>query len=328
MGPPLAYLIVICVWATTPLAIKFSSEYYAPLTAAALRFMLASAVACCLIALFHGGSSLKRANWRPYLVASLGIFPNMPLVYLSTNYISSGLISVMLATSPFLMGALSIVLLRHNPFTPLRVLGLLVAMAGLLVITRDQLALSTSAWVGIALMLGSTLMFSLSNVLLKCLDTSEIDPLEQSLGAMVFALPGLLLCWYGFEGTAPELILNRSTWAIVYLACVASIVGFMAFYYVLRTLPIELVGLVPLITPALAMTLGALFAGEAVSASLKIGSVLILLGLAIYELLPGLARSRSVVVGASAGTAKHQQSAANDQADTQDGGQIRYGTPN
>ena len=328
MGPPLAYLVVICVWATTPLGIKLSSEYYAPLTAAAMRFVLASAVACCLIALFHGGSSLKRVNWKPYLVASLGIFPNMPLVYLATDYISSGLVSVMLATSPFVMGALSIVLLKHNPFTPLRVLGLLVAMTGLLVITRDKLALSSNAWIGIVLMLGSTLMFSVSNVLLKCLDTSAIDPLEQSLGAMVFALPGLLVCWYGFEGAAPSISLNRSTWAVIYLACVASIIGFMAFYYVLRTLPIELVGLVPLITPALAMTLGVLFAGEAVSPSLQIGSVLILVGLAVYELLPGIVRRRSVVVGARAGAAKHQQPAADHQADAQHGGQVRYGTPN
>lgn len=328
MGPPLAYLVVICVWATTPLAIKLSSEYYAPLTAVAMRFVFASAVACCLIALFHGGSSLKRANWKPYLVASLGIFPNMPLVYLATDYISSGLVSVMLATSPFVMGALSIVLLKHNPFTPLRVLGLLVAMTGLLVITRDQLALSSHAWVGIALMLGSTLVFSLSNVLLKCLDTSAIDPLEQSLGAMVFALPGLLLCWYRFDGAVPSISLNHSTWAIVYLACVASIVGFMAFYYVLRTLPIELVGLVPLITPGLAMMLGVLFAGEVVSVSLQIGSVLILLGLSVYEVLPGIARRRSVVVSAGARAAQHQQAATNHQADPQHGGQVRYGAPN
>ncbi len=308
MGPPLAYLVVIAVWATTPLAIKLSSEYYAPMAAASLRFLLACAIACCLIALFRGGSSLKRTHWKAYLVASLGIFPNMPLVYMATGYISSGLVSVMMATAPFIMGALSIFVLRQNPFTPLRMLGLVVALAGLLVITANQFALDADAWRGILLMLGSTFTFSLSNVLLKRMDTSTIDPLEQSLGAMIFALPGLLLCWQVSDGNVPQIALNSATWAVVYLAAVASIVGFMAFYYVLRTLPFELVGLVPLITPALAMTLGVLYAGEMVDDALKLGSLMILLGLAIYEVVPGLLKRRrmSVVVSGCAGTAQHQ----------------------
>ncbi|WP_372763660.1 DMT family transporter [Litorivivens sp.] len=308
MGPPLAYLIVIAVWATTPLAIKLSSEYFAPMAAASLRFLLACAIACCLIALFRGGSSLKRTHWKAYLVASLGIFPNMPLVYMATGYISSGLVSVMMATAPFIMGALSIFVLRQNPFTPLRMLGLVVALAGLLVITANQFALDADAWRGILLMLGSTFTFSLSNVLLKRMDTSTIDPLEQSLGAMIFALPGLLLCWQVSDGNVPKIAPNSATWAVVYLAVVASIVGFMAFYYVLRTLPFELVGLVPLITPALAMTLGVLYAGEMVDDALKLGSLMILLGLAIYEVVPGLLKRRrmSVVVSGCAGTAQHQ----------------------
>lgn len=308
MGPPLAYLVVIAVWATTPLAIKLSSEYYAPMAAASLRFLLACAIACCLIALFRGGSSLKRTHWKAYLVASLGIFPNMPLVYMATGYISSGLVSVMMATAPFIMGALSIFVLRQNPFTPLRMLGLVVALAGLLVITANQFALDADAWRGILLMLGSTFTFSLSNVLLKRMDTSTIDPLEQSLGAMIFALPGLLLCWQVSDGNVPKIAPNSATWAVVYLAVVASIVGFMAFYYVLRTLPFELVGLVPLITPALAMTLGVLYAGEMVDDALKLGSLMILLGLAIYEVVPGLLKRRrmSVVVSGCAGTAQHQ----------------------
>ena len=313
MGPPLAYLIVIAVWATTPLAIKISSEYYAPLTAAAMRFALASLIACSLVALFHGGSGLKRRHWKAYAIASLSIFPNMPLVYSATAYISSGLISVILATSPFVMGLLSIVILKSNPFTPLRLLGLGIALAGLTVIVGRQISLGGDAWIGVLLMFASTLVFSLSNVLLKQLDTHAIDPLEQSLGAMTFALPGLVLCFVLSEQSVPPLVMNQSAWAIAYLAGVGSILGYMAFYYVLRTMPFELVGLVPLITPALAMTLGVVVAGELVSDSLKHGSLLILIGLAVYELLPPLMqkwRRRSIVVGPCAGSAQNQQAAA------------------
>ena len=196
---------------------------------------------------------------------------------------------------------------------PLRLLGLGIALAGLTLIVGRQISLGGDAWIGVLLMFASTLVFSLSNVLLKQLDTHAIDPLEQSLGAMTFALPGLVLCFALSEQSVPPLVMNQSAWAIVYLAGVGSILGYMAFYYVLRTMPFELVGLVPLITPVLAMTLGVVVAGELVSDSLKHGSVLILLGLAVYELLPPLMqkwRRRSIVVGPCAGSAQNQQAAA------------------
>jgi len=290
MGPSLAYLIVIAVWATTPLAIKISSQGFSPLAAASMRFVLASLLACVIVALVCHRSGLKRRHWKAYAAASLSIFPNMPLVYLATTYISSGLVSVMFATAPLIMGLLSVLILKKNPFTPLRLLGLGISLSGLMLISYAQFGAGDARYIGILLMIGSTVLFSLSNILLKKMDTSAIDPLEQSLGAMVFALPGLLLCWYVLDGQIPAMTLGAASAAIVYLATVGSLLGFMAFYYVLRQLPFEVVGLVPLITPVLAMFLGVLLAGESIGRELQQGSLLILTGLAVYEFLPGVLR--------------------------------------
>ena len=316
MGPPLAYLIVIAVWATTPLAIKISSQGYSPLAAASMRFVLASMLACMIVALVSHRSGLKGRHWKAYAVASLSIFPNMPLVYMATTYISSGLVSVMFATAPLIMGVLSWLILKRNPFTPLRVLGLAIALAGLVLISYSQIGLGDARYIGVLLMVGSTVLFSLSNILLKTMDTSDIDPLEQSLGAMVFALPGLLICWYLFDGQLPSAPWGAASAAVIYLATVGSLLGFMAFYYVLRTLSFEVVGLVPLITPVLAMVLGVLLAGESISVELQQGSMLILTGLAVHELLPGLLqrfrrqaekdKAGLVIVSASAGAAQNQ----------------------
>lgn len=315
MGAALAYLVVIAVWATTPLAIKISSAGYTPWAAVSMRFVIASTLACVIVALVSHGSGLKRRHWKAYAVASVSIFPNMPLVYWATTYISSGMVSVMFATAPLIMGVLSIFILKQNPFSPLRILGLIISLSGLLVISASQFGAGDSRYLGILLMVVSTLLFSISNILLKKLDTSAIDPLEQSLGAMTFALPGLLLCWYLVDGRLPELSADAGTGAIVYLATVGSLLGFMAFYYVLRKLPFEVVGLVPLITPVLAMLLGVWLAGESVSPPLRQGSLMILAGLAVYELAPALLtriRSKwrrkppSVVLGGGAGVAQNQ----------------------
>jgi drug/metabolite transporter (DMT)-like permease len=187
-------------------------------------------------------------------------------------------------------------------------------------ISYAQFRAGSERYIGILLMIASTVLFSLSNILLKKLDTSDIDPLEQSLGAMVFALPGLLLCWYVVDGQLPGISATPAAGAVVYLATVGSLLGFMAFYYVLRSLPFEVVGLVPLITPVLAMLLGVVLAGESISAELRQGSLLILAGLAVYELMPTIVSrlrrpqvpaackqpDRLVVVGGGAGAAQNQ----------------------
>ncbi len=290
MGSQLSYLVVIAVWATTPLAIKLSSQGYTPLAAVGMRFVLASLFACIIIALVSGGSSLKGRHWKAYAIGSLGIFPNMPLVYWATQYISSGLVSVMFATSPLMIGVFSAVLLKQNNFSLSRVAGFAISMLGLLVVCFDQLGWGSQSLFGIALMFLSTVLFALSSVLLKKLDTSSVDPLEQSFGSMIFALPGLCACWLLFDGVVPQMAFGTSLWAVIYLAVVGSIIGFIAFYYALKRLPLEIIGTVPLLSPVLAISLGVWVAGEKMTLSLLIGALLMLLGLAIYELLPLLVR--------------------------------------
>ncbi len=283
MSAPLAYLGVIAIWATTPLAIKFSNHSLSPIGAVTARMLLATLLACVLVALLFHRSGLKWGNWKVYLAASISLFPNMPLVYLAAEYIPSGLISALFALAPFMMGLLSVLLLGNNPFTPLKLLGLTVALVGLLLVSLDQLRAEGAAWMGIVLMLGSTLLFSLSNVLVKKLNRG-IDSFEQALGAMLFSLPGLLTSWYLFDGELPAAVDATSAWAVAYLAVVGSLLGFFAFYYVLGAFSVQTVGLVPMITPALALWLGAQLAGESLGAPALLGTALIVCGLLVHEL--------------------------------------------
>lgn len=287
MSAPLAYVAVIAIWSTTPLAIKLSNHSLSPFAAVASRMSLAALLACVLVAVAFSRSGLKRENWKLYLAASIGVFPNMPLVYAATQYIPSGLVSMLFALAPFSMGLMSILILRVNPFTPAKLLGLLIALGGLLVVSREQLAAGGEAWIGVLLMIGSTMLFSLSNVLVKRFEAS-VDAFEQTLGALVFSLPGLLLCWWLMDGSVPAQVDNTSLLAVLYLAVVGSLLGFFAFYYVLKNMPVQAVALVPLITPVLAVALGAGVAHESISQDVLLGSALILSGLIVHELYPVL----------------------------------------
>ena len=278
------YLAVILIWSTTPLAIKLSNGSLSAYAAVFSRMLLAFILTAVVIAMIKHGAVLKRENWRLYWVSSLGLFPNMLIVYMAANYIPSGLISVMFAMVPIISGLLAAKVLREPFFVFRKMVALAIAMSGLLVIFASQLTLADDAWIGIGLMLISNVVFSLSQVGVRYLQrTKQIDALEQTFGSLSFALPGFFLVWFMMDGGMPVSVSMESVWAIVYLAVVGSLLGFAAYFAVLRQLPLTLIAIIPLVTPVLALWLGAAVLHEAVSIELMLGSGLIIAALAAYD---------------------------------------------
>lgn len=277
----LAYALVVLIWSTTPLAIQWSNDSVSFLTAVVLRMALAAALALVIVALLRRRLFDRPGAWKAYLAASFGIFPNMLVVYWSAQFIPSGLIAVIFALSPFVTGGLSWLILKENPFNPRRVLALLVALAGLCVIFWDQIRIDERSAFGIGGLLLSCAMFSLSSVSLKKLDCGT-GPLEQTTGALLFALPGLLLSWWWVEGAFPQTLSPKSLTGLLYLAVLGSLLGFTLFYFVLQRLTPSAVSLITLMTPVLALFIGAVVADERLSLSLLMGAAMVLFALLGY----------------------------------------------
>lgn len=276
-----AYALVVLIWSTTPLAIQWSSESVSFMAAVALRMSTALGIALVIQALLRRSLFDRPGVWKVYFAASLGIFPNMPLVYWSVQFVPSGLVAVIFALSPFVTGILSLLILRQNPFDRYKVLALCIALFGLMIIFWDQLRLDPSAGFGIGGLLISCLLFGASSVWLKRLNEGT-DSFNQTTGALLFSLPGLLLCWWLMDGQWPELVSEKSLAAIAYLAVLGSLLGFTLFYFVLTQLSPSAVSLITLITPVLALMLGTLVEGERLSVSLLIGAALVLGALLFY----------------------------------------------
>ncbi|NRB37189.1 MAG: EamA family transporter [Pseudomonadales bacterium] len=290
MSVPVNYLAVIFIWSTTPLAIHFSNQSLSAHAAILLRMLLAFLLAAIFIAVWRNQSTLKRQNWKVYLVAALAIFPNMPLVYMAAKTIPSGLISVLFALTPLTTGLLAAIFLKQRLSSVYQVSAIFIALAGVLVIFQAQISLQSEALPGILMMLLSNLIFSASQVGTKYLQACReekgeppVDVFEQTFGALTFAVPGLFISWCLFDGQFPTQVSTQSLWSIVYLAVIGSLIGFAAYFAVLKNYSVAIVSLIPLITPALALWLGATILSEPVSRSLQLGTALIIAGLFIYD---------------------------------------------
>lgn len=298
-----AYAMLVLIWATTPLAIQWSSHNQSVMWAVFSRTLLALMVALLVLALLRRrvflpaatGLSLRQ-QLAIYAAASLGIFPNMPLVYWSAQFIPSGLIAVILALSPFATGVWSLLLLRENPFTRRRTLALLLALVGLLVIVWQQLQLQRASVYGVGGMVLSCLLFSGSSVLVKKLGAARAGvpntapqmpgALQQTTGALLIALPGVWLCYALADGihwpVFAAIDMDRAFVAVLYLALVGSLLGGALFFFILQRLSASVVSLITLITPVLAVVIGRWLAQEVLMPATWLGIAGVLCALLLY----------------------------------------------
>ncbi|HWV13970.1 MAG TPA: DMT family transporter [Cellvibrio sp.] len=280
-----AYAGVVLIWATTPLAIQWSSDSLSFIAAALLRMVFALALGLIINALMRRKLFAIPGVWQVYAVGALGIFPNMPVVYWSAQYIPSGVVAIIFAMSPFVTGLLSALILKQNPFSPRRLFALLLAVAGLVVIFYQQLTFSRQAVYGGLGILLSCFIFGLSSVLVKKVSERlhvNTDAFNQTLGSLLFSLPGLLVAWLLLDGHIPDVVSSKSWMAVSYLAILGSLLGITLYFYVLANMSATAVSLITLITPVLALLIGVVLAGEIMSWPLLIGALLVVIALLIY----------------------------------------------
>lgn len=287
------YLFVVLVWATTPLAIKLGGDSFSALGGLSLRIMIAVAVGCTLGWLVGYKGLNLRDHWLFYLAASVSIFPNMGLVYLAAELVPSGLISLLFGLSPFIIALLTKPVLGESVLVPRKVFAIFLACVGLAFIFYDQLKVDTGSALGIFYLLVGNLLFGLSALWVKKLNRTLSLPIsEQALGSMVFALPAMLLTWYLVAEPGPVEVSIVSLGSLFYLSIIGSLGGLVAYYFILKHMTVEVVSLIPLITPVLAMILGVIVLDESVTFGMICGALVIISALAIHQQLWTLFYSR------------------------------------
>lgn len=279
-----AYMMLVAIWSTTPLAIKWSAAELSFSGGIFWRILLSALLAFCILKIRRERLFFKPGLWRFYFIASLGIAPNFLLVYWASLSISSGLIAVMFSTTPFVIGILSYFWLGNNVFTLKRVIALCISIVGLAIIFSDQIAVVGEQGVyGIIAMLCSILSFSASTTWMQKVG-ADIPILQTATGGLIFSVPLLALFWWVFDGSSPFNVSVLGGASIIYLGVVGSLVGFLLYYFLLHRITAYLASTVGMISPVFAMSLGIFVADETAGAKLLLGATLVLFGVVLYHI--------------------------------------------
>lgn len=279
----MAYLAVVIIWSTTPLGIVWSSETVSPTLAVLLRMLIAIIPGMVILKLANINLPWSKQARKIYAYSCVGIFGGMLFSYLAAQYLASGMMSLIFGLSPIFSGVLAQKILDEPKFSGLKKLALAVALSGLFVVCFDSMSLSENSVIGIAFILLGVFFFSLSGVMVKSV-AIDIHPLATTVGALTFSVPLFAIVWFLVDGTLPYQEWHaRSIWAILYLGIFGSLVGFLAYFFILQKLRASTVALITMMTPVFALYLGAVLNNETVSLHLIFGALLVMCGLALYQ---------------------------------------------
>ncbi|GGX84485.1 membrane protein [Litchfieldella qijiaojingensis] len=286
-GP--AYLIVVLVWATTPLAIKWSAEAGAPVGSVWLRMAIAAILGLAILKVIGG-----RLAWHPRALASYaaavpGIFGAMALSYRASLTLPSGMMSVMFGLAPLISGLILQVLPGATKLKRWHWLGCVLGVIGLAVIFADSLSSGTRQLGALTMMVAAVTLFSGSGIAVQRVGAG-LKPLNQTLGALILSMPCFAMLWFTSGEPLAMPLSTRGLWAVLYLGVFGSLLGFLCYYLILSRLSAATVALVTLITPVLALGLGMGLNGEHPTASMIAGAMLILVALGAYLFGDRLAR--------------------------------------
>jgi drug/metabolite transporter (DMT)-like permease len=278
-----AYLGVILIWSTTPLAIQWSAQGASFSFAVMARMLIGLAICLVLLVATRTAFPFTAAARRLYAISGLSMFMAMLLTYWGALHIPSGLISVIFGLSPLVTGVFAALWLSERTLTPLRLAGLGLALAGLWLIFGQPWPGDGQATLGTAAVVAGMTLQALGLVWIKRLNL-RASALAITTGSLGVAVPLFVLAWLIADSARlpPDTTLRAGA-AIVYLGVLGSVVGFTLYYYVIKRLDAGRVALIMLVTPVAALLLGQMLNQERIPAVGWAGIALIGAGLLLYE---------------------------------------------
>lgn len=275
------YGLVVLIWGTTWIALKWQLGVVPIPLSIAYRFALAALILFALLAWKH---QLVRPRGKAvWLVAtqSLCLFCLNFVCFLNASQtLPSGLVAVVFSTSTLWNALLARVLLRRK-VAPQIIGGGVLGLTGLLFLFWPQVighAGDAATLAGLAWALGGTLCFSAGNLLSSALQERGLQPAQTNAWGMAFG--ALLLVGFCLATGIPWAFdpNPRYLGALLYLAIPGSVIGFTAYLTLVGRLGPERAAYCTVLFPIVALNVSALFEGYHWGTSSITGLALVMLG--------------------------------------------------
>lgn len=277
----LAWIAVCLIWGTTYLGIRVALETIPPALVGGIRYTLAGIILAAVLAA-RGVRLPGRSHWAGLaLVGALMIAVGNGGVIWAEQWVPSGIAALLVAASPFWMAGIEALIPGGERLSLRGFLGLMVGFGGIVLLVWPDLFGAGA----------NGRQFALGVVALQvaCLGWAAGSSYSRRHGRAENALAAaaLQMLFGGFLMLAVATVAGewarltftaRSLSAEIYLLVIGSLVGYPAYVYALKHLPVTTVSLYAYINPVIAVLLGTALLDEPFGPRVVVATILVFLG--------------------------------------------------
>jgi len=281
----LALGCVWILWGSTFAAIHIASATIPVYLMVATRFTIAGLIlwAICL-ALGRGLPS--GADWRRALVtgATLLLLGNAVTAW-STQFVPTGLCSLLLCLTPIWMALLTFAFSRERPRRAATI-GMLMGLGGMALLLQPSVTGHLPLLPTAALIFGS-IAWAFGSIYQRHNATSNVllaTALQMLVGGVLVGIESALLGeWQRFD---LAMVSTTSLLGFAWLIVVGSLFAYSAYLWTMQNLPTSLASTYAYVNPVVSLILGAGLFGERLTPLAIVASIVILGGVALMMLPP------------------------------------------
>ena len=292
---PGAFILLGLIWGSSFLWIKIALEEIPPATLVAYRMSL-GAIGMLLLLAFIGQSMPRRARELLPLAILGAVNAGLPIFLISWGelYVDSGTAAVLNSLVPIFSLIIAGLMLRTEPVTALRVIGLLLGFAGAALLASRELALSgdPQALIGALAVVVAAISYAAGASFAKY-QIRTTHRYVVAAGTLVFAAIYTWLLALVTDGfiipTVPSTLV-----AVVWLGLLGSFVAYVCYFFLIERQGATVASMVTYIFPVVGVGLGVVFLGELLEWRLIVGTLLVLVGIVVVGLRYDTAVTRAL----------------------------------
>ncbi|MDD4820674.1 MAG: DMT family transporter [Flavobacteriales bacterium] len=206
---PFLAIMACLLWASTFVPTKTGLTYFpSPLQFAGYTYLMAGILLLPWAKVGKMYFTKVRQNFLLVLkIALLSTSILYGAYYMGQYLIDSSLASLIVSAQPFFVSVMAHFMLKDERFTPLKVLSILLAVGGVVVVSypsvKDVSVIGVSAVAGILLILVNCTSAAYSNIVVSRLDFSKVDIKVLNSAQLILGGVVLLIASYAVEGFVP-----------------------------------------------------------------------------------------------------------------------------
>jgi len=279
-----AAIILTLLWGFNYSVIKYSNAGVAPVFAATIRSVVASAcgIVYCMVKrekLFHTDIMLFHGFMVGLLFGS-----EFVCIYFGLLYTDAARAIVFVYLSPFVVALGAHFFLKGDRLTPLKTAGLILAFVGVVTVFSGRPKTAPrSMLLGDSLQIGGAVFWGATTLYIKKYMAEKVHPINTFLYQLVFSIPILFGMSCLLEPRWVYRIDALILGSLFYQSIIVAFMSFMVWFVLIHTYPVSVLSVFTFFAPVFGVLFGTLLLHEEFTISLMAGLPLVCLGIVLVN---------------------------------------------